>query len=314
MALSQQLRNISSSIREATEGQQSAQESALGVQTQQAIGQSRGKQAAQQLAGGITQGQQQAVTGAMQSQQGQLTQLAQQGIQQQGAARQQKLGEQQLLNDTQISDLQRQGQLRQNSEALRQSKELQTNELEQQKRLTGAKIDYDNSLSFLTRKQREDLSNVSEYTKQMLFDQRLMFEKDEQGRKFSNLQQLADYAVLSSRKDEDLQMKLQDMQQATELEVNALQHAHDMITSKMKLEFDRAEKTKDYALLKKLSGMKSALQEKMNRKSAKAGMISNVIIGGATIVGAVYGGPAGAAAAGAGAQAATGVAQSQGAY
>lgn len=325
--LSQQLKGMAGQIRANAEQQANVGQAQVGMQTQQAIQagatqpQLGGKRGAQQLAGAVTQASGQQALQAQQTQQQQLGQLAQQGLQQQAGAQQMQLGKQAMLNDKQISEMQRAGKLRQNSASLKQAKQLQDRELKQQERFTSAKMSYDNRLSFLTRKQREDLANLGAYTKQVLFDQRLTFAQDEAGRKFTNMQQLADYAVLSAEKDEDLAMKLQDMQQANEKEIIALQHAHNMLTSKLKFEFERAEKQKDYALMKQLSEMKTALEEKMRRKAARGAMISNIIVGGATIAGAVIGsgtGPGGAVVGAqigqAGGQAAAGTAQSQGVY
>jgi len=295
-ALSQQLKGLASQIRGSAQQQAAVGQAQTGMQVGQAIqagaGQPQlgGKRGAQQLATAATQQQGQVALQAQQTQQQQLGQLAQQGIAQKGQAQGMKLAQQAALDDQTIADMQRKGRLRQNSATLKQAKELQQRELDQQKRFTSAKMNYDNRLSFLTRKQREDLAALGTYTKQVLFDQRLTFQQDEAGRKFSNMQQLADYAVMSARKDEDLAMKLQDMKQANEKEIMALQHAHNMITSKMKFEFERAEKQKDYALLRKLSEMKNALDEKMRRKAARGAMISNIIVGGATVAGAVIGG------------------------
>jgi hypothetical protein len=220
-----------------------------------------------------------------------------------------------MLTEKQISDLQRDKMLRQNSEQLRQSKQLQTRELDLQKRLTSSQLEYDNNLSFLTRKQREDLAQLGAYTKQMIFDQRLMFQKDEAGRKLSNMQQLSDYAVLSAQNDIQLKSRMQDMVQSMEKETMALEYAHRMITDKIALEFERAEKQKDYALMKKLADYKKAIEDKIRRKRAQSGMISNIIIGGATIAGAVIGGGVPGAMVGQGVgQAVAGAAESGGAY
>ncbi len=53
------------------------------------------------------------------------------------------------------------------------------------------------------------------------------------------------------------------------------------------MEFKRAEKTKDYALLRKLQEAKNALDEKIRRKAAQGAMTSNIIVGAFTIAGAV---------------------------
>lgn len=319
--LSEQLRNIAGAAREQAGQEQSVGMAQVGQQATQAVGATgqagagpQGKRAAQQLAAGITGAQQQVATQAQAGLQQTMGQLGQQGLQQQAQKQQQRLTEQQLISDADIAEMQREGKLRQNSAALEQAKQLQQSEIDMQNRLTGAQLEYDNSLSFLTRKQREDLSNLDTYTKQILFDQRLTFKKDEAGRKFTNMQQLADYAVASAEDQLTLQNKMREMTQAAEKEMMVLEHAHQLIVNRMKREFERAEKTKDYAMLQKLKEYENAMKEKMRRKKAKSAMISNIIVGGATIAGAVYGGPAGAMAGQAAGQAIAGTAESQGAY
>lgn len=299
--LSNQLRNIANQAKDAAAQQAGVAQAQLGMQAGQAVQQAGAmplkgaKGTAQQLAAGVTQ-QQQGIQTQQMAQTGQaMAQLGQQGIQQQAQAGQLKLQEQQMLNDREISELQRQGQLRQNSAQLNSSKKLQDNELQLAQRMTSAKLAYDNNLSFLTRKQREDLASIDRYAKQQIFDQRLMFEQAEGKRKFSNSRQLADYAVLSAKDDLELKQRMQDMQQASAKELLALQHAHDMLVSKIKLEFQREEKQKDYALLKKLTEYKNAIDKKMRRKAAQSGAITNIIVGGATIAGAVAGTAIGAA-------------------
>lgn len=319
--LSEQLRNIAGAARDQAGQQQAVQGAQLGQQVGQAIGASagvgagpQGKRAAQQLAAGASGAQQQIATQAQAGLQQTMGQLGQQGLQQQAQQQQQRLTEQQMISDADIAELQREGKLRQNSAALNQAKELQQSEIDMQRRLTGAQLEYDNTLSFLTRKQREDLANLGTFTKQILFDQRLTFKKDEAGRKFTNMQQLADYAVASAEDQVTLQNRMREMTQAAEKEYMALEHAHKLIVNRMQKEFERAEKTKDYALLQKLKEYENAMKEKMRRKKAKAAMISNIIIGGATIAGAAFGGPPGAMAGAAVGQTVAGGAQASGAY
>ena len=295
MALSQQLRAIANQARGSVDQTAKAGQAAVGAEAGQALAQTattapQGKAVSQQLAGGITAAQQGVEVKAAGDEQQILGQLGQQGLQQAGQAKQQKLGEQQLINDTQIEELQRQGQLRQNSAALKQTKQLQAQELAMQNRLVSGQMEYDGSLSFLTRKQRTDLASMGEYAKNMIFDQRLTFQKSEGERQFSNMRQLADYAMLTRQDDSIMQSQMREMEQSTMREITALQSAHSMIVSKLEMEFKRAEKTKDYALLRKLQEAKNALDAKIRRKASQGAMTSNIIIGAATIIGAVAAG------------------------
>lgn len=293
--LSDQLRNLANKARQGAEMQMGAGMANIGSQVNQAMaastpaGRPMSKSSAQQLAGAATGAQQNLAVQTQQQLGGQLQQLGQQALGQQRQMDQQRLVEKQALNDSQIAELQRSGVIRQNSKELAQAKQLQADEIESQKRMLNARLQFDDKISFLTNKQRKDLAELGAYTKQQIFDSRLTFQQDEMGRKFTNLRQLADYAVASYKDDQKLGFELQAMQQAAQKEFMVLEHAHKMITQKMQLEFQRAEKQKDYALLKKLQKMKADLQEKMARKQAQASAISNIIVGGATIAGAVAG-------------------------
>jgi len=304
MALSDQLRSISKGIRAQADNSQAQGNAQSAMQTQQAIKQpvpqANLKQAGSQIAAQATASQGQAGLSAQKSENAMDQQLGQQAVAQTGQNNNQSLANQQQLNSKQISDLQREGKLRQNSEKLRSAKKLTDMELKSQSRMLSKGLAVDNSISFLTQKQREDLANISSATKNMLFDQRLVFNNSENQRKFTNSQQLADYAVSQAESKQDLEQKFSQMERASQMEMSALKHAHSMITNKMKDEFQRAEKQKDYAMLKRLSQMKIDMEKKIARKKAKAAANKSMIVGAFTVAGAVvggiYGGPAGAAA------------------
>lgn len=284
-SLSEQLRGIVNQARE-----NAGQQAGLGLagnqmqmnQAQQQMAQQplrSTKAQTQQLAGAMTQANQQVNLAAQQAQFPSIAAGAQNMLAGTHAAQQQTLGNQKMLDELQIAELQRNGALRQNSAKLSQAKRMNDLEINSQKRLLSAKLDYDSSISFLTNKQRQDLAELGNYVKQSMFDQRLMFEKSEAGRKFSNDRQLADYAVLSAQSQQQLEARFQHMKQAAEKEIYALQVAHDVITSRMQFEFERAEKTKDYDMYKALAARKQALEEKQRRKQARGAAITNIMMG-----------------------------------
>ena len=298
MALSNQLRNIANMARDQASQQQGLGMAQVGMQAQQAMAQSQAgpqgqppgqptKAGAQQLAGGITQAKQEVLGQVAGQEQQVLGQLGQQALQQQQGQQQLKLQEQQGLNDTQIDQMQRAGQLRQNSANLKQAKQLQQDEIAMNARLVSSSVELDNNLSFLTRKQRTDLANLGQYTKQQLFDNRITFAKDELGRKFTNQRQLADYAVSSAQSDEQLAQRMQDMTQSAEKDIMALQQANDMISSRLKLEYNRAEQAKDYTLLKELASMKAAMDRAIARKKSRSA-VTGLIVKAAVTLGAAY--------------------------
>lgn len=313
--LSNQLKNIANKATDAAKKSLGANMDNLQAQTSQAMTQvPAGKAAAQNIAGAVTQAGQQANIQSQQQLGGQLLGMQGQQLNQQKMLDQQRLVEKQQLNNSQIAELQRKGALKQNSKELEHSKRLQLKEIEVNKRMLGTKLQFDDKISFLTNKQREDLAKLGRYTKQQIFDSRLTFSQDEMGRKFTNLRQLADYAVTSFESDQKLKVQMREMKQASDKQLMVLEHAHKMITERMQLEFKRAEKTKDYAMLEKLQRYKIDLEKKAARKKAQSSAIGNIIVGAATVAGAYFGGPVGATAASGAAKVATGYAEGQGYY
>lgn len=292
--LSEQLRGIANAARAQTQQQSGIAQAANTTQLQGQIAQGARQQtqpqpAAADLAGAMTAAQGQPVVQAAQQQAAITAQAGQAMVQQTGAAQAAQLQQTQDLNDEQIRAAQRSGEMRQNSEKLKSAKQLQSEELQQQQRLLSSALQYDDKLSFLTTKQRTDLAGMDRLTKQQVFDARLSFQQDELGRQFSNSRQLADFAVATAKSEEQLKQRLQDMQQAAELEVTALQTAQEKITQRMQFEFNKAEQDRDHELLAHLSRLKSDADKKAARKRAQASATSNIITGVFTIGGAAVG-------------------------
>ena len=327
--LSDKLRNITA---------QAEQQTAVGgasntLQTQQALTQSQGRagqgnirQTAQQMAPAIGQAQ-----GAVGQQvQQQAGQAAIGAIQQENgkglATQRQQLQNEQMYSDDDIARQQRQGKLKQNDAELKQAKQMQAEDIAAQKRMQQTGFEFNNKISFLTRKQREDLAAMGRYVKQQVHDSRLQFGADERGRKFSNMRQLADYAAASAVDEQDLKIRLREMKQASDKEQIMFEAAGQKIVQRIEAEFQKGEQEKDQQLIRQLAEMKRNLEAEQRRKAAKSQATTSIIVGAATIAGAVIGGyftagtgtAAGAsagAAVGAGlGQAISGGAQSQGAY
>lgn len=319
--LSERLRQISSNI-QAQAGQQAGTAQAANVmQTQQALtqGQQRAgmgniRATAQQMAPAVAQAQGQAALQAQAQAGQQVMQATAQAAQQQLGAQQRAQASERMMSDDQIADMQRKGELRQNDQRLRQAKQLQTEDIAAQRRMQQTGIEFDNRLSFLTRKQREDLSSLGRLLKQQVFDSRLQFAADERGRKFSNERQLADYAVASAQDEQQLKARMREMKQAFEKEQIMFEAVQQKIVQAIEHEFQKSEQERDQRLLRQLAEMKRAAEAEQRRKAAKAQAINSIIVGGATIAGAAYGGTGGAAAGSAAGQAVAGGLQSSGAY
>lgn len=173
-------------------------------------------------------------------------------------------------------------------------------ETAQKLRLQREGIDYDNQLSFMSRKQREDLSRLGRDVKSELFDSRLQFDKDEAGRKFSNERQLWDYTVSSARSDEELKSKLQTIQLAASREAKLMDLAYQKTADKLNQDYLKAKQDGDQASMKRIADIKRELQKEQQRQAEKAAN-TGMIIGGlstvAMVAGTAMGSPVGGAAA-----------------
>lgn len=193
-----------------------------------------------------------------------------------------------------------------------QSKALTAAELAQAQRLQTAGLETDARVSFLDRKQREDLARLGRDVKAKLFDARLQFERDEAGRKFSNDRQMWDYTVASAKSDEQLKDRLQSMTQAYERKSKMTEIAFAKIDQALTQAYAKAEQERDQASKKRIIEMRQAMQKELDRRrheAAQKGMILSSIAAGA-VAGAPYG-PWGVAA-GAGAGLVTSVAATEG--
>lgn len=286
MALSQQLRQIASNISQQAQRQGAAAQGANVFQTQQAMTQAVQQQPpgagvdaakmAQQFAPAITQAQSQA---ALQTQQqaGQQQLAATQALAQEGAQKKElDLREKQLEDDVKIAERQREGKLRQNSAELRQAKELTQDEIQTQQRIRALGFAYDNRLSFLTRKQREDLAAFGGYLRQQIFDSRLQFDISEGERKFSNNRQLADFAVMQAESDIDLQNKKRIMQQAYEKDRIMLETARQKILDRLEFEFKKSEQEINQQLTQELYEKKRAVEAEIRRKKQQGAMVRSI--------------------------------------
>ncbi len=173
-------------------------------------------------------------------------------------------------------------------------KEIQSND-----RLSHFGIETDNNLSFLNRVQREQLAALGSDIKQQIFDGRLQFAKDEQGRKFTNERQLADFALSSTQNAHELANKLQSMQQAADRDVKLAQAAHNRIVEALKQGSLDRQRELTQQQREELARMKIEADKAIRKRKAKAANTGAIITGVATIAGAVGGGilagPAGAA-------------------
>jgi len=299
MSLAQNLRNITRQLNQQAQQQVSTAQAGNTLQIQQALTEQAAAQAPGQVVGGTLQAAQQMAPAIIQAQAQPALQAQQQVAQEQAAAAQQAIGLQQaqaqralqkkaMLTDDEIKKRQEQGQLRQNSAELKQAKQLQQDDIDLQQRMQQRGFAYDNKISFLTRKQREDLSQLGTFVRQQVFDSRLQFKIEEGKRAFSNERQLADFAVATAISEQQLQTRMRAMSQAYEKEMIMINAAQQKIMQQLEIEFKKSEQEKNQALIKKLQERRNALIEKQKRKQANSNMFVNIISEGSGIAAATF--------------------------
>lgn len=206
-------------------------------------------------------------------------QEAQQGLAKQELAQQQQLEQQRL---------QQQGALAR--EELSSKKTLSNEEIASAKRLSNIGLETDNRVSFLSRKQKEDLSKLGLDVKQKIYDNRIRFERDELGRKFSNERQMADYAIASAKNEQDLRNKMQIMQQIMQKELYMMEQASNKVNIALERGYLDDKRKLDQEQKRKLYDMKKKMDGEIRKKKANNAMIVN----GLTAAGAVFFGGVGA--------------------
>ena len=230
------------------------------------------------------------------------TQVAQLDLQDQA---QQAAGQQARATTAQREQLSGAANQQQLSEAAadrRQKTDFTKDEIAQQQRLQSLGMEYSNQSSFLTRKQREDLSALGGDLKQKLFDSRLAFEKDETGRKFSNDRQLMDFTVATAQSQEALQDKMQQMEQMAKRHMQMISMAQQKLTQDLQQNWNNYDAGKRREYQEAIASLKEAQRKAeaaIKRKAANKAMAvqGGTLVG--TIIGSYFGGPAGGVAGGA---------------
>lgn len=162
------------------------------------------------------------------------------------------------------------------------------------------------------REQQTRFASLSREKTQELHDDVVQFKRDELGRTAWNERQLADYAILQAKTQEELQDFAMLQQQLTDSRVQMTQQAYKVIAQQLEQvqerELQRAkqvwtaeEQAKDIKIKEMLIAAKQAAARKAEdakRKAAQSGAFSGLIAAGIGVVSVVYP-PAGAIAAGA---------------
>jgi hypothetical protein len=214
----------------------------------------------------------------------QAGELANQAEQQAGQQRLEAQATAQGLQQTQQAAAQ---QVAEATAEAAQRKQMTADEQASASRMQQVGLDYDGQLAFMSRRQREDLARLGRDVKDKLFTDRLAFERDEVGRKFSNERQLADYTRANAKSDDELRDKVQQVQQAHANKEYMIDRAYQIAFQRLEQEMARAEQEKDQASQARLADIASRLKKEEVERQKKAGVMGNVI--GGAVSGAATG-------------------------
>lgn len=245
----------------------------------------------QALAAGQTQ-----LAAAQQTQQ-QLGQVAEQGLASERTADASALAGKSIAQREQLAGAQQRQGLALTREELAARKQISKDDIASAQRVQKYGLDQDNRLSVLSTKQASDLSRIGRDVKQKIFDSRLQFEKDENGRKFSNERQLADYTAANARTEQQFRERSQTVAQAAERKIQLMKVAHDAVVRKLTQDHQMSEGRLQFEHQKELQSIRDKLAEQIRKEEAAAKNRAAMWQAGGTIVGAAAGsmaGPAGA--------------------
>ena len=233
------------------------------------------------------------------NQQQQQAAIGQQALQQQQAQGAMQLQQRGIQQREQLAGEQQQQRIKLSDQEIASRKRLTNESLASAQRVQQMGLEYDNKLSLLSERQIRDLSRIGRDVKQKIFDSRMSFDRDEMGRKFSNERQLADYAIMTARSEEDLSNKMQQMQQQSQRKVQMMEVGYKKIINEMKRQEKMSEGQKNFEQLKMLGEMSRNMRDQINRENQRAANKSAMIGAASTIVGvgvaAAGGGPVGGA-------------------
>jgi len=161
--------------------------------------------------------------------------------------------------------------------------------LERVRKIQGIKQD----TAVKQREAEEKLFNLNSSLKSQLYDETMKFQRDELGRTSFNERQLADWAVMKARNEEDLMKYEQIASEAIQKKQMLMEQAWKVLEQDLQATWQRAEQEGDQALQIELRKMKQAYEKKRreaaNRAAASGALWSG--IGGA--LGAIGAGTAG---------------------
>ena len=135
-----------------------------------------------------------------------------------------------------------------------------------------------------------ELARVSEGAKDTLLDKQLSFARDEMGRAVWNERQLADWAIISAKNDEDFRNFEVQYNAMSERKLKMLEIASVKNKQTLKQGFDQNEQTLTQDQRLRLAKALVELEKKKAKEAAKRSNTAAIFQGAGMIVGAVAGG------------------------
>lgn len=220
-----------------------------------------------------------------------LQEVGTQALQAAGGEESVRQGQERLAGQTALTEAGRTAKTEVAGAERAQKVQMTGQEAAEAERLQKLGIETDAKISFMTNKQRQDLSKLGRDVKQQLFDSRLQFERDGVGRKFRNERQMSDWAVSTASSREELMGRMQTIQQAAEKEIIMMKAAAARLEQALKQGFGDEQRELDQASKERMIRAKADLEKEIQAKEARAAAIGNILSGAAS--GAMAGGSVG---------------------
>lgn len=146
------------------------------------------------------------------------------------------------------------------------------------------------------------LNQVDQQAKDQLVDKQMQFQQDSFGRTMYTQEQLWDFALLQAKDEEEIASYAQAVRQATRNEIYMMEHMNKLIEQElantMKMQHSKERQQRILYLREKQKQAIRMKKNAMTRKAQRAQVLGGVGMVAGTVVGAIYGGPGGAAAGG----------------
>lgn len=172
---------------------------------------------------------------------------------------------------------------------------------QQQQQVQARQVQQEIQLDYLQQKTADNIASMDNRLKNEILDKELRFRRDNAGQTLFNQRQLADWAVLKSKNQQDYRNYEQFMRQTQSRKLYTMQHAYDVLANTLKNNQTADGKRLDRETKLRIVKAKRDMQAKIQRENNAAANRMAAWQAGGTIVGSAVGsyfGPAGAVAGG----------------